>query len=146
MWQRRPAGRRRGHGNSFSCVFDTAGYTTISVRATDSDGDTGPTDTQTVLVYAFPGDGTSSFVIGDAVATTGRNVLFWGAQWSARNPLLGGAGAPNAFKGYAERFAGGGTPACGKAWTTGPGNSSDPPATLPRFPWASSWPAASKGG
>ena len=114
-------------------MFDTAGYTTISVRATDSDGDTGPTDTQTVLVYAFPGDGTSSFVISDQTATAGNDVMFWGAQWSKRNPFLSGRDAPNSFKGYAASFAGGGAPACGKRWTTGPGNSSSPPATLPSF-------------
>ena len=118
---------------SFTCVFDAAGYTTISVAATDSDGDTGPTDTQTVLVYAFPGDGTVSFVLSDVTARTGNDVTFWGAQWSKRNPFLSGHDAPNSFKGFAASFAGGGTPACGKDWTTGPGNSSSPPATLPSF-------------
>ncbi len=118
---------------SFACVFSEAGDVTISVRATDSDGDTGPTDTQDVLVYGFPGDGRVSFVIGDTAATMNNTVTFWAAQWSRANPLSSGATAPNAFKGFAERFANGDVPRCGSTWTTGPGNSPHPPATLPKY-------------
>jgi len=64
--------------------------------------------TQTVLVYAFPGDGTVSFVISDATATAGNDVTCWGAQWSDANPFVSGDDAPNAFKGFAASFAGGG--------------------------------------
>jgi hypothetical protein len=116
---------------SFTCAFTTSGYTTLTVRATDSDGDSGPTDSLQILVYAFPGDGTVSFVIGDGAASVDNDVTFWGAQWAGENPLLSGAGAPNAFKGFAERFAGA-TPGCGRAWTTGPGNTK-PPSTLPAY-------------
>ena len=69
-------------------------------------------------------DGEGDPMSDDATAALREHLLY----------LLRGGSAPNAFKGYAERFAGGGTPTCGKAWTTGPGNSSDPPATLPRSP------------
>ena len=119
---------------SFACVFTGSGYMTISVSATDSDHDTGPTDTQDVLVYAFPGNGRVSFVIGDRMAAVNNAVTFWGAQWSRENPLSSGAGAPNSFKGFAERFANGAVPSCGSTWTTGPGNSSGPPAgPLPAY-------------
>ena len=67
---------------NFACVFTGSGYMTISVSATDSDNDTGPTDTQEVLVYAFPGNGRVSFVISDRMAAVGNTVTFWGAQWS----------------------------------------------------------------
>ena len=57
-------------------------------------------------------------------------MTFWGAQWSKRNVLSGGA-APAAFKGFALNPA---TPGCGVAWTTDPGNSAPPPpGPLPAF-------------
>ena len=49
---------------------------------------------------------------------------FWGAQWWKDNPLSTGS-APASFKGYADNAA-----TCGQTWTTRPGNSSDPPASL----------------
>ena len=39
-------------------------------------------------------------------------------------PLPQRRGSPDSFKGFAASFAEGGTPACGKDWTTDPGNSS----------------------
>jgi hypothetical protein len=66
-----------------------------------------------------------SFVIGDQNAALGSTVTFWGAQWWKDNPLSTGL-APAAFKGFADIA----TPACGQPWTTDPGNSSAPPATL----------------
>lgn len=65
-----------------------------------------------------------SFVIGDANATVGTSVTFWGAQWSMANSLSGGL-APAAFKGFANTPET--SPACGTSWSTGPGNSSGPP-------------------
>jgi hypothetical protein len=55
-------------------------------------------------------------------------VTFWGAQWWKLNTLSGGE-APASFKGWVNSFP---TPMCGFAWTTGTGNSSEPPpAPLP---------------
>src|SRR5207302_853986 len=72
-----------------------------------------------------------SFVIGDGNATVGAPVTFWGAQWWKDN-WLSGSGAPAAFKGFANSPST--PPACGTAWSTGPGNSSGPPAApLPAF-------------
>jgi hypothetical protein len=46
--------------------------------------------------------------------------------------MLSGGPAPDAFKGFAANTSE--PPACGSAWTTDPGNSSQPPAgTLPSY-------------
>src|SRR5947209_1072133 len=66
-----------------------------------------------------------SFVIGDQDAGVGSQVTFWGAQWWKDNPLSTGL-APASFKGCAVN----GPAECGTPWTTDPGNSSHPPATL----------------
>lgn len=68
------------------------------------------------------------FVIGNLNAAPGNTVNFWGPQWASLNSLSGGI-APNAFKG----FAGTGPQSCGGSWRTEPGNSSNPPATVPSF-------------
>jgi hypothetical protein len=78
------------------------------------------------LLFAFPAHG--AFVIGDQ-SDASKPVTFWGAQWSKLNTLSGG-GAPSSFKGFAEAT---GAPGCGQAWTSGPGNSSGPPGTVPAF-------------
>ncbi len=78
--------------------------------------------------FQFPSGG--EFVIGDDVSlTNGATVYFWGSQWSQNNPMSGGS-APNAFKGFENGNA---SPSCGSTWTTGPGNSSDPPPTVPQY-------------
>src|SRR5262249_41358533 len=69
-----------------------------------------------------------SFVIGDLDAVPGNQVTFWGAQWANSNSLSGGP-APDSFKGF--------TPFvprdCTGTWTSDPGNSSNPPDSLPAF-------------
>jgi hypothetical protein len=78
------------------------------------------------LLYALAGGG-GTFVVGDQSANGG--VTFWGAKWSKLNRVSGGA-APDAFKGYALVAP----TQCGVRWTTGPGNSPDPPAgPLPAY-------------
>jgi len=72
-----------------------------------------------------------SFVIGDQNATVGSSVTFWGAQWSKLNSLSGGP-APASFKGFASH-APHNPPQCGEEWTSEPGNSSNPPATVPQY-------------
>ena len=67
------------------------------------------------------------FVVGDRAArAVGARVNFWGAQWAPNNPTTGGT-PPNSFKGFLT----GNPPPCGGTWTSRPGNSSDPPASLP---------------
>ena len=66
-----------------------------------------------------------AFVIGDNNSLAlGTHVTFWGAQWWKDNPLSTGL-APASFKGYADSAG-----TCGNTWTSRPGNSSAPPATL----------------
>ncbi|MGQ0703097.1 MAG: hypothetical protein ACT4PM_08205 [Gemmatimonadales bacterium] len=69
------------------------------------------------------------FVIGDAEAhAVGDLVTFWGAQWWKENALSNGASSGVAsFKGYAD----GADDFCGGVWSSWPGNSSNPPATIP---------------
>ena len=76
------------------------------------------------LAFEFPAGG--FFVVGDLAAQVGAQVNFWGAQWAPNNPTTGGK-PPNSFKGFLT----GNPPPCGGTWTSRPGNSSDPPASLP---------------
>jgi hypothetical protein len=79
------------------------------------------------ILFAFPAQG--AFVLGDQTASGA--VEFWGDDWATVNMLSGGA-ASDAFKGFAANTNE--PPACGSAWTTNPGTSSQPPAgTLPSF-------------
>ena len=70
-----------------------------------------------------------NFVIGDLDAVVGRKVYFWGSKWAKTNKLSGGS-APSAFKGFANSI-GATTPNCGGSWTSDPGNSSQPPNSVP---------------
>jgi DNA-binding beta-propeller fold protein YncE len=72
-----------------------------------------------------------SFVIGDQNATVGNPVTFWGSTWSSLNTLTGGA-APASFKGFASHVPNN-PPQCEANWTSEPGNSSSPPATIPQY-------------
>jgi hypothetical protein len=81
------------------------------------------------IVFAFLTSG--AFVLGDQSAGAGGSQEFWGAQWSNLNSSSGGA-APDAFKGFAATLSSE-PPKCGIAWTTRPGNSSVPPATIPTY-------------
>jgi hypothetical protein len=88
-------------------------------------------DSSPVFVFATATGGGGSFVIGDKVADPGNQVTFWGAQWWKLNPMTG-APAPAAFKGFAASTQSN-PPKCGEKWTTRPGNSSDPPPTVPSY-------------
>jgi hypothetical protein len=80
-----------------------------------------------LLLYALSSGG--SFVIGDQNAAVGTTVTYWGAQWWKVNGLSGGA-APAAFKGF-ETNPGASTTLT--SWTTQPGNSSNPPSSVPSY-------------
>jgi hypothetical protein len=108
---------------SGSHTYATLGYKTITIHIVDDGGSTA-TAFDHVLLYQ-----PSGFVIGDRNSADGTRVTFWGAQWSKVNQLSGGP-APDAFKGY-ESNPGASTTLNG--WTTEPGNSSIPPATVPTF-------------
>ncbi len=74
-----------------------------------------------------PADTGGAFAIGDGNSTPGTSVEFWGAQWWKLNTVSGGT-APASFKGYAVTLDP--TGPCTGTFTSDPGNSSDPPATL----------------
>ena len=91
----------------------------------DTDGD-GVGD----LCTASQSPNGGQFVIGDLVDLTGgATVNFWGSRWSQNNPMSGGSGVPS-FKGFENGLA---NPTCGDTWTSQPGNSSNPPPTVPEF-------------
>jgi len=99
--------------------------TTFNPDQRDTNGD-GIGDACTA--FQLPSGGL--FVIGDQVSlSNGSTVYFWGSQWSQNNPMSGGS-APNVFKGFEDGSA---PPACGDTWTTSPGNSSNPPPTVPQY-------------
>jgi hypothetical protein len=118
---------------SFTYTGNNAGSDTISAFADNNNNgirDNGePSDTATKVWFTKLASG--AFVIGDQNATVGGAVTFWGAQWSKNNSLSGGA-APASFKGFANNTTSD-PPSCGQGWTTAPGNSSNPPATVPQF-------------
>ena len=82
---------------------------------------------------AAPADSNPMFVVGDTSAVTNSSVTFWGAQWWKDNLVSGGA-APASFKGWAVTVTPSADNPCAGTFTTEPGNSSDPPATLPSGP------------
>jgi hypothetical protein len=77
------------------------------------------------ISFAATANAEGNFVIADQQAAVGSHVTFWGAQWWKLNSPSGGT-APASFKGFANTIVA--PSACGGAWTTDPGNSSDPPA------------------
>jgi hypothetical protein len=82
-----------------------------------------------LIIFAYPAGG-GVFVAGDVSAAANGEQMFWGAQWAKSNSLSGGP-APSSFKGFADQTSA--PPACGATWTATPGNSSNPPATLPAY-------------
>jgi hypothetical protein len=78
---------------------------------------------EAVIVFAFLNSG--SMVIGNLDGTA---VAYWGANWANSNALSGGP-APNAFKGFASAAP----QVCAGGWTSNPGDSSVPPATVPSY-------------
>lgn len=81
------------------------------------------------LVFAYLAMG--SFVVGDRNVSKGKAMTFWGAQWAKANPLSGSP-APASFKGFTASLSS--TPLkCGGVWSTGPGNSSGSPNTVPSY-------------
>ena len=91
----------------------------------------GSSDSASVTItidYVYPAGGV--FVVGDQTPHgLLSDVTFWSSQWSKRNALSGG-GAPSSFKGFENTVA---APSCGSTWTTTPGNSAGPPATLGEY-------------
>ncbi|NYJ05885.1 PKD domain-containing protein [Petropleomorpha daqingensis] len=109
-----------------SHTYATLGPKTIKVHIVDEGGQTADATTS-LLLYALSSGG--SFVIGDQDAVVGNTVTYWGAQWWKVNHLSGDS-APAAFKGFANSAAG---TTDVTSWTTDPGNSAQPPASVPTY-------------
>ena len=78
--------------------------------------------------FEFPNN--AQFVVGDlANLSGGVTVYFWGSQWAKNNPMSGGP-ALDGFRGFQN---GTDQPTCGGTWASQPGNSSNPPATIPEY-------------
>jgi hypothetical protein len=92
----------------------------------------GSTNTLSVQALLRPATVTQPlplFVIGDVEPHAVGNVVnFWGAQWHKNNVMSGFvSNGVASFKGYASNAQ----DFCGGTWQTRPGNSSNPPATIP---------------
>jgi hypothetical protein len=91
---------------------------------------------KTATVFAFPSSG--AFALGDetvAAAAPTTQVTWWADDWWSENSLSEGF-APPAFKGFVTTVPlPTSTPpaACAGPWTTRPGNSGAPPATVPSY-------------
>jgi hypothetical protein len=68
-----------------------------------------------------------AFVIGDPAG--GKSVTFWSSQWASLN-FPGDKGAASSFKGFAGTVDARG---CGSSWSSRPGDSAGPPASLPAY-------------
>lgn len=108
---------------SGSHTYAALGPYTITINIVDDGGSTA-TATTHVIVFAYASDG--SFVIGQGNGV-GSSVTFWSAQWNKDNTVSGGT---NAFKGFENSTA---MPQCPGTWTSDPGNSASPPATIPTY-------------
>jgi hypothetical protein len=105
---------------------------------------TGSQGTTAVTVISPTTLARGSFVIGDENVVIGRAVTFWSSRWWKLNSLSAGP-APASFKGFANGTISS-PPRCGQAWTTRPGNGSDPPPTVPEFIYAVASSSVTKAG
>ena len=97
---------------------------------------TGTVTTSSAIIASPPSSG--GFVIGDVSAgapTNGNVVNFWGSQLWKKNAFSGVNNSPAQMKGYIDNVP---NYACGapnypNSWTSNPGNSSNPPSTIPLY-------------
>jgi hypothetical protein len=108
-------------------VLTSAGHVLANWLAANCENPTG-LDFQAKIFFTPPIP-IPLFVIGDGEAHgIGDVVNFWGAQWWKNNQMTGQTDPGyQSFKGFAssaDNF-------CGGVWSTQPGNSSNPPETIP---------------
>ena len=108
-------------------VLTSAGHVLANWLAANCENPTG-LDFQAKIFFTPPIP-IPLFVIGDEEAHgIGDVVNFWGAQWWKNNQMTGQTDPGyQSFKGFASSA----NNFCGGVWSTQPGNSSDPPATIP---------------
>jgi hypothetical protein len=115
----------------------TLGSTTLTTAFAGDSYYLDSSDSDSVIVFAFPSRG--AFVLGNntvAAATPATTVNWWSDSWWQMNSLSGGA-APLSFKGFANTVTSLPTqsPAnvCGTTFKTAPGNSPPPTSGVPSF-------------
>jgi hypothetical protein len=109
----------------------TPGAHSFTVTAQDAAGNQArKTVTYNVIAVGTVSGG--AFVIGDRNADVGSQVTFWGSKWAKQNSLSRGP-APDSFKGFADSALPGNPLSWGSFWTTRPGNSSNPPNSVPPY-------------
>lgn len=126
------AGTVSGSGGSYSVngshSYTSTGWFEVTVKIVDDGGSTAEAKSRLLIFGTAKG---GNFVIGDRNAAIGTAVTFWGAQWWKLNSLSGGSTPISSFKGFEDSPA---TVACGRSWTTDPGNSTPPPpGPLPAY-------------
>lgn len=106
-----------------------AGYNGSDIVIYTQENSTNTLSLQGKLRVVPPPPGIAMFVIGDVEPHAIGNVVnFWGSQWWKNNFMSGFvSNGVASFKGYASEVTG----SCGGTWTSRPGNSSVPPATIP---------------
>ena len=124
---------------TIASVNQPLGPNTVAVNFTGDPYYLPSSASEPVILFAFLAQG--SMIIGNLDAPPGTAVEFWGATWSTAN-LLSGGPAPNSFKGFADNSL----QSCGGSWSTRPGNSSKPPATLPSYMGVIASTAAAQSG
>jgi PKD repeat protein len=118
-------------------ISASLGPQTITASFTGDAYYVGSSDTKSVVVFAFPSRG--AFVLGDlsvAAATPSTTLTWWSHSWASENSVGGGVSVPS-FKGFASSVstlpATSPVTSCGTTFTTGPGNSPDPPTSVPAY-------------
>ncbi len=110
-------------------VLSSASFSNGGTVEFDNNGDFPHGVTITVTNNVAPPAAVAQFVIGDVEPHAINDVVnFWGAQWWKNNQMSGFVSPGRAsFKGYATKSDN----TCGGTWASLPGNSSNPPQTIP---------------
>jgi YVTN family beta-propeller protein len=130
-----------GPGNAPYTVSGTHTYAStgtflISTMIADVGGSTTTTPACSVTIFAFATGNGATFVIGDLEAGLGNHVTWWSSQWAKINLMSGGpppSSMKKGFAGFEDNFLGLPPPDCGGSWSTDTGNSTPPPASVPKF-------------
>ena len=121
-----------------SCTISNVNQTAGTVPVTVTYGGSGyyqsSSTSATETTASLPSSG--GFVVGDLTADgtvsgstiNGTSVNFWGSQYWKNNSFSGVVNAPASMKGYISNAP---SLSCGVNWTSNPGNSSNPPSTVP---------------
>jgi hypothetical protein len=121
-----------------SCTISNVNQTAGTVPVTVTYGGNGyyqsSSTSATETTASLPSSG--GFVVGDLTAdrtvsgspVNGTSVNFWGSQYWKNNSYSGVVNAPASMKGYISNAP---SLSCGVNWTSNPGNSSNPPSTVP---------------